>query len=103
MSAGLYLVVDAINAIGAAAVVADGAVQKAAADATAATSALTGAAAATGSQMGGQSGPDAGSNTSGGVTNQSSMTVTVLTPAQLTAELRSLEGRIPVYGNMGGR
>ena len=54
--------------------------------------------------MGATPGADAGPNTAGGVTNAGSMTTTVLTPAQLAAELISLTGRVnPLSGTLGGR
>ena len=106
MSTGLYIVVDAINAIGAAAGnVAVGIVADAAAIASA-TAALSGGAAATGSQTGGQSQSGPGSSTTaGGLEGTLAWgKTTVLTPEQLVAELRSLQGRTnPLAGMMGGR
>ena len=100
MSSGLWLVVDAINAIGAAA-------GNAAADIAAAASAgaLSG-----GSDGGGGMGASSGagsSNTTGGLTTTMVPTwgaTTVLTPEQAIAALRLLQNRInPLWGQMGVR
>jgi hypothetical protein len=105
MSEGLYKVVDAINAIGAAAGnVAAGIVSDAAAIASA--GGLSGGASASGG-MGATSGAGGSSNTTGGLTTTMVPTwgaTTVLTPEQAIAALRLLQNRInPLWGQMGGR
>src|ERR1039458_74154 len=104
MSSGLYQVVDAINAIGAAAGnVAAGIISDAAAI-TSATAALSGGAAASGSQMGG-SVTQGSSTTAGGLDSTLAWgKATVLTPAQVVSTLRVLQNRTnPLAGQMGGR
>src|ERR1035441_3674931 len=102
MSAGLYQVVDAINAIGAAA---SNAAVAVAADAAATAGALSGGASA-GTGMGATAGAGS-SNTTGGLTTTMVPTwgaTTVLTPEQAIAALRLLQNRInPLWGQMGGR
>jgi hypothetical protein len=104
MSSGLYQIVDAINAIGAAAGnVAAGIVSDAAAIASA--GGLSGGAGA-GGGMGaaGSSGPGS-STTAGGLDSGLAWgKATVLTPAQVVAALRLLQNRTnPLAGQMGGR
>ncbi len=111
MSEGLYKVVDAVNAIGAAALntaadlgVAVSAAQ-AAGTALASAGALSGGASA-GGGMGaaGSSGPGS-STTAGGLDSGLAWgKATVLTPAQVVSTLRLLQNRTnPLAGQMGGR
>ena len=100
MSAGLYLVVDAISAIGAAAVASDKQVSQLLADATAASSAMAGMTGGSGgSGMGSTAGADQGPNVTGGRGGGSlkfgTTTVTPLGPGALIADLKSLGGRTP--------
>jgi hypothetical protein len=111
MSTGLFRIVDAVNAIGAAALntaadlgVAVSAAQ-AAGTALASAGGLSGGAG--GGGMGATSGAGGSSNTTGGLTTTMVPTwgaTTVLTPEQAIAALRLLQNRInPLWGQMGGR
>jgi hypothetical protein len=103
MSTGLYKIVDAIDAIGAAAL-STAADIGAAVSAAASAGGLSGGAGA-GGGMGASSGAGS-SNTAGGLTTTMVPTwgaTTVLTPEQAIAALKLLQGRTNPYGQMGGR
>ena len=100
MSGGLYQIVDAINAIGAASLTADELVKKLLADATAAKSAtagITGGAGGSGG-AGAMPGGAGGPNATGGYTHGAGVKTTVRAagqglPADVIAFLKSFGGR----------
>ena len=106
MSTGLYKIVDAIDAIGAAALSTAADIGVAVSAAASAGGLSGGAGAGGGMGASGSSGPGS-SNTTGGLTATLVPTwgaTTVLTPAQLVAALRLLQNRTnPLSGQMGGR
>jgi hypothetical protein len=104
MSTGLYLIVDAVNAIGAAALSTAADIGVAVSAAASAGGLSGGAGAGTG--MGGSSATGPGSSTTAGGLDSALAwgKTTVLTPEQAVAALRSLQNRInPLSGQMGSR